>query len=246
SSDTSAAARTKTSSSPRLAIDGRRGLTDGTLARDTPVAPDPGASRRRGSAILPTVTAPATPATPDPAVLLAQARQELARLPGVLESLLGGLDDALWRARPAPGEWSPLEIVCHLRDEEEEDFGARLRVVVEGGDRFAPIDPPAWAVERRYADAEPRQALAALGRGRAASLAFLAALAPERLARAVTRPGHGRLSGLDLLAAWVTHDRLHLAQLAATLARTGADRWAPLRAEYAGPLPYGAAPASPA
>ena len=43
---------------------------------------------------------------------------------------------------------------------------------------------------------------------------------------------------LDLLAAWVTHDLLHLAQLAATLARTGADRWAPLRTEYAGPIPY--------
>lgn len=46
------------------------------------------------------------------------------------------------------------------------------------------------------------------------------------------------MSGLDLVAAWVTHDRLHLAQLAATLARTGANRWAPLRTEYAGPIPY--------
>jgi len=36
----------------------------------------------------------------------------------------------------------------------------------------------------------------------------------------------------------VTHDRLHLAQLMATLARLGADRWKPLRADYAGPLPF--------
>jgi len=36
----------------------------------------------------------------------------------------------------------------------------------------------------------------------------------------------------------VAHDRLHLAQLAATLARTWANRWAPLRSEYAGPIPY--------
>jgi hypothetical protein len=46
------------------------------------------------------------------------------------------------------------------------------------------------------------------------------------------------MSGLDLVAAWVTHDRLHLAQLASTLARAGADRWAPLRTAYAGPIPY--------
>jgi len=40
----------------------------------------------------------------------------------------------------------------------------------------------------------------------------------------------------------VTHDRLHLAQLAATLARLGARRWTPLRAEYAGPIPYRESP----
>jgi hypothetical protein len=54
----------------------------------------------------------------------------------------------------------------------------------------------------------------------------------------VTHPRAGPLSGLDLLAAWVAHDRLHLAQLAATLARVGATRWAPLCAESAGPIPY--------
>ena len=64
-------------------------------------------------------------------------------------------------------------------------------------------------------------------------------MAPERLRHAVAHPRLGTLSGLDLLAAWVTHDRLHLAQLAATLARLGARRWAPLHAEYAGPIPYG-------
>jgi len=31
---------------------------------------------------------------------------------------------------------------------------------------------------------------------------------------------------------------LHLAQLAATLARLWATRWAPLRTDYAGPIPY--------
>jgi len=73
---------------------------------------------------------------------------------------------------------------------------------------------------------------------RAASLAYLAGVEPGRLVRAIEHRRLGRMSGLDLLAAWVTHDRLHLAQLAATLARAGADRWAPLRAEYAGPIPY--------
>lgn len=178
----------------------------------------------------------------DPTVLLAGVRTDLARLPPILSALLDGLEAALWRERPAAAEWSPLEIVCHLRDEEAEDFGARIRVVAAGGERFVPIDPERWAVERRYRDADPAAALGAFSARRAANLEFLATVSPDRLRATVTQPGTGTLSGLDLLAAWVTHDRLHLTQLAATLARLGARRWAPLRAEYAGTIPYGTGP----
>ena len=187
---------------------------------------------------------PDTPASLDidPAALLALARGELARLPGVLRALLDGLDPATWRARPAPGEWAPVEIVCHLRDEEVEDFGARVRAVLEARARFVPIDPERWAEERGYLRADPGVALAALCDARAASVASLASIAPERLRGAVELPGAGRLSGLDLLAAWVAHDRLHLAQLGGTLARLWAARWPLLRAGYAGPIPYPPAP----
>ena len=125
---------------------------------------------------------------PEPAALLASARAELVRMPEILTRLLGGLDAAAWRARPAPAEWAPVEIVCHLRDEETEDFGARVRVIAEGGQRFAPIDPERVAIERRYGDDDGPGALAAFNERRAASLAFLAGLAPERLAGAVATP----------------------------------------------------------
>src|SRR5262249_3000978 len=96
----------------------------------------------------------------DPRDVLAAARGELARFPTVLLALLIDLEPSAWRARPAPAEWAPVEIVCHLRDEEVEDFGARLRVVVEGGAGFTPIDPERWAVERRYLDDDGPRALA--------------------------------------------------------------------------------------
>ncbi len=176
--------------------------------------------------------------TPDPTAVLSAARAELARLPVLLDALLADLDEVTWRDRPAPAEWAPVEIVCHLRDEETEDFGARLRVVLEGQPTFAPIDPEGWAAERRYREADPRAALQTLHERRAASLAFLDAVSPDRLLRSVRRPRAGALSGLDLLVAWVAHDRLHLTQLAGTLARLWARRWAPLQADYAGPIPY--------
>ena len=170
--------------------------------------------------------------------LLVEARLELARLPMVLEALLAGLDEVSARTRPATGEWSPVEILCHLRDEETEDFGARLRVIVDGAGEFAPIDPERWAEERRYREANLPDVLQALRSRRQASLGLLASVAADTLTGARPLGRLGRLSGLDILAAWVAHDRIHLAQLAGTLARIWALRWAPLRAEYAGPIPY--------
>ena len=176
----------------------------------------------------------------EPEDVLMKARIELARFPLVLDTVLNDLDPISWRARPAATEWAPVEIVCHLRDEETDDFGARLRVVVTGGQRFTPIDPERWAIERRYLEDDGPGALATFRERRAASLDMLATVASSRLSIVVAHPRIGGLSGLDILAAWVEHDRLHLAQLAATLARLWATRWAPLRTEYAGPIPYAA------
>ena len=121
-----------------------------------------------------------------------RARQELGRFPALLDGLLAGLSPATWRARPAPDEWAPVEIVCHLRDEEVEDFGARVRVVLGGGGAFAPIDPEGWAKARRYRDADPGGALAAFREERRASLALLAAASPEGLPPpARVRPASG-------------------------------------------------------
>ena len=175
---------------------------------------------------------------PDPRILLAHARLELARAPAAVDALVAGLDDDAARARPAPDEWSPVEILCHLRDEEAEDFGARLSVIVDGGQDFAPIDPERWARERGYRDTALADAESAWRARRRATLRRLAALAPEAMTGARAHPQLGQLSGLDVLAAWVAHDRIHLAQLASALARLWADRWATLRVDYAGPIPY--------
>lgn len=178
------------------------------------------------------------------AALLEAAQRELSRVPAALETLLGGLEPAVGRTRPAPDEWAPVEILCHLRDEEAEDFGARLRALLRGDSDFAPIDPVGWVEARRYRDADLREALDEFRARREQTMALLAGLAAERLDASITHPVGGRLSGLDIVAAWVAHDRLHLAQLAATLARLWANRWPELRVEYAGPIPYPSGEAS--
>jgi len=170
--------------------------------------------------------------------VLDAARNALVGLPPLLDAMLADLDDDMARNRPTADEWAPIEILCHLRDEETEDFGARLRAVLEGAREFAPIDPEGWVQARRYREADLGEVLGDFRRRRDASLALLASITPEHLSKALPQRRLGQLSGLDLVVAWVAHDRLHVAQLAATLARLWATRWAPLKAEYAGPIPY--------
>ena len=174
----------------------------------------------------------------DPVSALAASRRALERLPDVLDALAGDLDPAIARTRPAQDEWAPVEILCHLRDEETEDFGARLRAVVNGEASFAPIDPVSWVDARRYRDADTREVLDSLRARRRASVDYLDKIDAARLVAAIPLGKLGPLSGLDLLVAWATHDQLHLAQLAGTLARLWASRWPEQKAEYAGPLPY--------
>jgi hypothetical protein len=172
--------------------------------------------------------------------LLTSASAELGVLPLIIEGLTRRLDGASWRRRPVAGEWSPLELMCHLRDEESEDFGARLRAITEDGTGYKRNDAEAWVGERRYNEDDPAAVLSTFRERRAASLVLLSDLAskPERLLRRIEPPHGAGLSGLDILAAWVAHDRLHLAQLSNTLARLWAERWSPLAVEYAGDLPY--------
>jgi len=174
----------------------------------------------------------------DPVSVLAASRRALERLPDVLDALAGDLDPAIARTRPAPDEWAPVEILCHLRDEETEDFGARLRAVVNGDASVTPIDPVSWVEARRYRDADTREVLDVLRARRRASVEYLDGIDAARLDAAIPLGNLGPLSGLDLLVAWVAHDQLHLAQLAGTLARLWANRWPEQRAEYAGPIPY--------
>src|SRR5262249_39778577 len=130
----------------------------------------------------------------DPDNVLTSVRRELARLPQILNGLLDGMDAVTARGRPTVAEWSPVEIVCHLREEEVEDFALRLQAVVDGHSELPPIDPERWAVERRYRDVALATALRDLLARRDASLRVLATMAPERLSRSASRPKGGRLS----------------------------------------------------
>ena len=64
----------------------------------------------------------------------------------IFEGLFKNISDEQVSWKQNENKWSMLEIVCHLLDEEKEDFGQRVDFTLhKPGDPWPPIDPPAKA-----------------------------------------------------------------------------------------------------
>ena len=61
----------------------------------------------------------------------------------VFKNLLDGVPEKLIHWKPSERRWSLLEIICHLYDEEREDFRPRLAKIIQSDHNWDPIDPRA-------------------------------------------------------------------------------------------------------
>lgn len=139
--------------------------------------------------------------------------EELANSVLMVAQLLAGMTQAEAASRPAPESWSALEVVCHLYDEEREDFRQRLDIILHRpNEAWPPIDPRGWVIARRYNERNLTESLKGYMEERNYSLAWLKGLEAPNLEAAVTSP-FGALKAGDMLAAWVAHDNLHIRQL---------------------------------
>jgi len=140
-------------------------------------------------------------------------RQELANGAQVIPALLAGVTPIEARFKPSPNTWSLLEVVCHLVDEEREDFRQRLDLMLHRpADPWPRIDPQGWVTARAYNDHDFAEMLAQWQAERAQSLAWLGGLQSPNWGAIVTSP-FGQMRPGDMLAAWVAHDNLHQRQL---------------------------------
>lgn len=133
---------------------------------------------------------------------------------GALGALLAGVSEQEAKWKPPSGAWSILEVVCHLADEEVEDFRARLRMTQE--DPAAPwpaADPERWARDRNYNQQDLGQTLARFTRERAESVQWLRSLRSPDWQVTIVRPSRSVRAG-DLLISWPAHDALHIRQIA--------------------------------
>lgn len=139
----------------------------------------------------------------------------MERFPDVLVPLVRGLDAADVRFKPRPGDWSILEVLRHLGDEEVDDFRTRLDLTLhQPGTSWPGIDPEGWAGERRYNEDDPDGALHRFVNERVTSIGWLKGLEAPDWNSSYEHPQIGPLRAGDLLASWAAHDQLHLRQIA--------------------------------
>ncbi len=137
----------------------------------------------------------------------------LRGLPDQVQALCEGLSDEELRRRPSPGEWSLLEVCCHLRDDAEIEGMRVRRLVQEDNPTLEPYDQEALAHERDYRGDDPRRALTAL-RAFWGGLAYqLEGLSEEQWRRGGTHPEIGGVTVRSRAEGAAEHAREHLAQM---------------------------------
>jgi len=144
----------------------------------------------------------------------------LRDLPEQVDAACEGLSDEQLRRRPAPDEWSLLEVLCHLRDAAEIE-GTRIRRLVEEDEPLLePYDQEALARERNYAGDDPRRVRTAL-RAFWGGLAYqLEHLSEEQWQRAGTHAERGRVTVASRAQLNAEHAQEHIGQLRAITERS--------------------------
>lgn len=140
----------------------------------------------------------------DPQVVIAETTAQLA-------AVVRQIGAARLNESPAPGKWSPREILCHLADTELA-FAFRLRqTLAEHHHVVQPFDQELWA--KTYASIPADAALAAFSAVRAWNLMLLSTVPPEAYSKQLSHPERGTMTFATLVETMAGHDANHLLQL---------------------------------
>ena len=115
--------------------------------------------------------------------------------------------------RPAPGEWSAHEVVCHTADSETNAY-TRIRFLVAQDDPVIQgYDQEHWVSALDYAALSAESAMAAVEAVRGHTAAFIRRLPESAWRRAGTHSESGPYSGDDWLHIYSAHLHDHARQI---------------------------------
>ena len=144
--------------------------------------------------------------------------QQYADGPARLAAALAKVPGEALKWRPAPGQWSAHEVICHCADSET-NAAARIRYVT--GEKDALIigyDQEAWAVTFDYHAHPLEPALAVVAAVRANTVALIRRLAAEAWQRKGRHTESGAYTAETWLEIYADHLEGHARQIEGNLA----------------------------
>lgn len=120
--------------------------------------------------------------------------------------------------RPAPGEWSPHELVIHLADADVNGYVRFRMLVAEPGGVVPGYAQDAWASTLDYHRQDPELAIEVMARLRSLTHPILVSLDVGTWEHTVTHSERGTWTMEDWLVTYTRHVDDHLAQMQAGIA----------------------------
>ena len=132
----------------------------------------------------------------------------------VFQAQLLGKTHEEYTFKPAPDKWCMLEVLCHLVDEEKEDFRTRVEYVLRDPNEPLPaFDPTVWPASRNYMNQNYERKVAEFLAERSKSIDWLESLVYPGWENTYQHPKLGPMSAELFLANWLAHDYIHVRQL---------------------------------
>ena len=140
--------------------------------------------------------------------------EQLRKNKGLFEQLLNNVDKDMILWKPLPDKWCLLEIVCHLYDEEREDFRFRAKWVLEKPNTLPPpFNPLEWVEAHEYMKQDYEDMVTKFLKEREQSIAWLQSLKDPQWDNYYMHPKLGKTTAQHYVDNWLAHDYLHIRQL---------------------------------
>lgn len=139
---------------------------------------------------------------------------ELKRNKEVYLNLLSDISEELIHWKPSEDKWNLLEIVCHLYDEEREDFRQRTDIILNNPEmELPPIDPQGWVKSRKYSENNFNEMLEKFIEERNNSIKFVKSLINPNWKNSINHKIFGKVTAEYFYYNWAAHDYLHIRQI---------------------------------
>ena len=129
--------------------------------------------------------------------------------PGELHEAVRGMTSAHLTARPIPGQWSTLEVLCHLADAESVFADRVKRILAEDNPPLPFADPKLFAPALAYTQRDAEVELDMIDVTRRQLVTILAAVPADDLLRTGLHSTEGLVTARQVVEKAVRHLRHH-------------------------------------